>query len=122
MEFASASRRWAAEHGRVGPEELIRSLLEAVVRHLPADGLGHAKGCVEYRDGAVFASSTLTPSEIHLRESGPYRGGPMEASLTLIFAALNRATLDAALDHAEREVAPRLGLTRIGFPGSEDER
>lgn len=107
MNFNSAARTWVVSECPVGPELLIRSLLEAAVQHLPDESLGHAKGYAEFTGGAVFASTTLIPPDIQIRHQGDYHGGKMDINLVLIFAELDRDVLREAIILAGDAVAKR---------------
>jgi hypothetical protein len=107
MNFTSLSRRWTINECSARPEDVIRSLISAVVRHLPENSLGHVKGYVEFKHGAVFASSTLIPPEVILQKTGDYQGGSMWVNVTMIFFDLSREVLAAALEMAGGKLVQR---------------
>lgn len=117
MNFTSLSRRLTIVECSAGPEEVIRSLIDAVAMHLPENSLGHVKGYVEFKHGAVFASSTLIPPEVSIQKTGDYQGGGMCVNLTMIFADLNRKVMAAALETAEGLIARRWKCQRTDAAG-----
>lgn len=111
MNFNSRSCRWTITECAARPEDLIRSLIDAVVAHLPANSLGHVKGYVEFDNGSVFASSTLIPPEVTLQQNGKYRGGGMRMNITLIFSDMGRETMARALELARKKTEQRWNCT-----------
>lgn len=107
MNFTRLSRRWTIAECSAGPEDVIRSLIDAVVGHLPENSLGHVKGYVEFQHGAVFGSSTLIPPEVILQQTGGYQGGNMRVNVTLVFSDLSREVMTAALEVAGDRIAQR---------------
>ncbi len=111
MNFTSRSCRWTITECSTRPEDLIRSLIDAVVIHLPANSLGHVKGYVEFDGGAVFASSTLIPPEVTLQQTGEYRGGRIWMNVTLVFSDLSREVMAQALELAREKTEQRWNCT-----------
>ncbi|MEW6267597.1 MAG: hypothetical protein AB1641_31380 [Thermodesulfobacteriota bacterium] len=107
MDFASVSRQWRVRADELGPEALAELILEAVVKRLPDQALGHAKLSVDYEGGMVFASSSLIPPEITVRKRGDYAGGRMDVSLVLIFGNLEAERLSAVLLSAREDLESR---------------
>ncbi len=107
MNFTSLSRRWTIAECSARPEDVIRSLIDTVVGHLPENSLGHVKGYVEFQHGTVFASSTLIPPEVILQQTGDYQGGNMWVNVTMIFSDLSREVMAAALGMAADQIAQR---------------
>jgi hypothetical protein len=117
MNFTRLSRRWTIGECYDRPEEVIRCLIDAVAMHLPENSLGHVKGYVEFKHGAVFASSTLIPPKVSIQRTGDYQGGGMWVNVTMIFADLNREVMDAALEMAEDRIAQRWKCERSNVAG-----
>jgi hypothetical protein len=104
MEFVCLSRQWRMHPRDATPEVIIRALMEALVRNLPGQALGHAKLYAEYEAGAVFASSVVVPPDVTVQKTGTYLGGEISASITLVFADVPLQRLSDALAEAETEV------------------
>jgi len=100
MNFASTSHRWIIEACPIRTEVLIRSLLQTTVKHLPPSSIGHIKGYAEFKQGAVFASSTIIPPDITLQQTGDYQSGIICLNIALIFSNLSREVLTRALESA----------------------
>ncbi len=107
MNFTSLSRRWTIAECSAKPEDVIRTLIDTVVGHLPENSLGHVKGYVEFEHGAVFASSTLIPPEVIFQKTGEYQGGNMWVNMTLIFSDMSQEVMAAALVMAEGQITQR---------------
>ncbi|MEJ2696480.1 MAG: hypothetical protein P8013_07505 [Candidatus Sulfobium sp.] len=93
MQFSTYSEEWKLNECGVSPSELLRLVLDACSHRLPQDTLGHAKAFAEFSGGRCFASSTLTPSGVFLRNEGHYEGGVCNVGITLVFMGLTRQFL-----------------------------
>jgi hypothetical protein len=101
------SQEWLVEPGQMGPLACLRRLVETVGENLSPDNLGHVKGYAAWPGGEAFASTTLTPPEVNVRNTGLYPGGPVQIGLTVILINVSLDTIqsavDSALDRLERE-------------------
>lgn len=104
MNYACRSYRWRIRKCTARPEDLIRSLIDALVVHLSGDSLGHIKGYVAFGGGRVFASSALIPPEVSVKQTGEYHGGEMWMKVTLIFFNLSREVMDRAQELAVEKI------------------
>jgi len=113
MDFSTYSEKWKFHECKVQPSELLRLLLQACSRRLPPDALGHAKAFAEFTGGRAFASTTLTPADVTIRNEGQYEGGVCEMGVTLIFMGLPRPLLQDVLIEAADEVFRQSGCVMI---------
>jgi len=113
MEFSTCSEKWTLNDCRIQPSELLRLVLQACCQRLPPDALGHAKAYAEYLGGQSFASSTVTPAGVTLRDEGHYEGGAFEIGITLIFMDLPVSLLEKVLLEAADEACGQSGCLII---------
>lgn len=111
MNYGCHSCRWTVTECTTRPEVLIRSLMDAVVVHLPADSLGHVKGYVAFDGGSVFASSTLIPPGVTVQQTGAYHQGEMRINVTMVFSDLSREEMARALEQAGEKIGQEWNCT-----------
>jgi hypothetical protein len=94
------SQEWLVEPGQTGPTAFLRRLVETVGQSLSSNGLGHVKGYAAWPGGEAFASTTLTPPEVNVRNTGHYSAGPVQIGLTVILINVPLDAIQSAVDSA----------------------
>ena len=120
MNYTNVCRLWRVAESSASPRELLTTMLQEVLAHVPADSLGHAKGYAQYPGGAVFASTTVVPPEIRVQKHGEFGGGELEINLALIFSGLSRDILESAVAAAHQRAEQQWGCGLIEILGEID--